>query len=318
MIAFKTNRKVAFAASAVALIAAGLAFFPASPALACSTSECMRTDAQGGIARQAWHNDQEAMYRQAEADASQQNANIPVGPPRPAPHSAIAYHPDASDYWIAAMYPNAHSAMVAAADQCNMVMGGGCKTVWQGSGYIGAARAANGDVYWMVNQDKGKIRSELGTWCKSFQLGCLDTSIYHSNSEFRKNRNRTGHNIRSPQDPARVRKLYAATAWLAGDGYNGKSWVASGYATAKQAQDVALNACKLRSGTNKPCEVGVMTGNGVIVSFKTSAGERFLVEQSEERGRQAVAQYCKQEKLTCKVHHVYDARIRGAFENIIP
>lgn len=312
------SRLVVFGASATAALAIGIGVLATAPAQACSTSECLRTDAQGSVARQAWANEQAYIQQQQQAAAEQQNSYIPPAPPRPAPYLAIAYHPDANDYWIAAMYPGAHSAMVAAEDACNAVMGGGCKTVWQGSGYIGAARTANGDVYWMVDQSKSKIKQQLATWCKSFELGCLDTSIFHANSEFRKNRSRTGPNIRGPKDPANVRKLYAATAWLAGDAYNGKSWVASGYATAKQAQDVAMNACKLRSNSNKPCEVGVTTGNGVIVSFKTQAGERFLVEQSQERALKAVAQYCKREKLTCRVHHVYNARERGAFENVIP
>lgn len=318
MKAFKPVRKAMLAALAAVPVAVGLAAFGANPAQACMTSDCLRTDAQGGIARERWQMEQQQMYNQQQAEMEQQNANIPPAPPRPAPYFAIAFHPDASDYWIAAMYPNAHSAMVAAQDQCNAVMGNGCKTTWQGSGYIGAARTANGEVYWMLDQDKGKIKNQMAEWCKAFELGCLDTAIFHANSEFRPNRNRTGHNIRFPKDPTQVRKLYAAVSWLAGDGYNGKSWIASGYATAKQAQDVALNACKLRSGSNLPCEVGITTGNGVIIVFKSSAGERFIAEQSEERARGSVAKYCKREKLTCKVHHVYDARIRGAFENIIP
>lgn len=312
----RRGRMVVLAAAGAAAITAGLGLFSAGPAQACNTADCLRTDAQGSVARQAWANEQSYMAQQ-QAEMEQQNANIPPAPPRPAPYSALAYHPDAEDYWIAAMYPDAQSAMFAARETCNAVMGGGCKTVWQGKGFIGAARTATGEVYWMIDTSKDKIKQKLSALCKPFELGCIDVSIYHSNSEFRPNRNRTGHNIRMPKDPYRVRKLYAAVAWLAGDGYNGKGWIASGYATPKQAQDVALNACKLRSGEKLPCEVAITTGNGVIVVFKTSQGERYLAEQSEDRARRSVAQFCKREKLTCSVHHVYDVRERGAFENVM-
>ncbi|MBN8502261.1 MAG: DUF4189 domain-containing protein [Sphingomonadales bacterium] len=256
------------------------------------------------------------LMAQWERDAAARN--VPPAPPRPAPYLAIAVHPEANDYWIAAMYPDAYSAMYAARNKCNEVMGGGCNAIWQGSGYIGAARTVNGEVLWIVDQNKGKIKSQLGDWCKSYQLGCIDTSIYHANSEFRKNRSKTGPNIRGPNDLATVRNQYAAVSWLAGDAYDGRGWIASGYASAKQAQDVAMNSCKLRSNNNKPCGVGITTGNGVVIAFKTSDGERFLAERDEARARKAVDIYCKQEKLTCKVHYVYDARSRGTFENIIP
>ena len=315
MIAFKTNRKVVFAASAVALIAAGLGLQVATSAPA-SAQQCT-SDSSDNRGCAVIVPSPRMIEEERRAAESQYSSAAPP-PPRPAPHSAIAYHQDADDYWIAAMYPDAYSAMYAARNECNRAMGGGCKAVWQGSGYIGAARMGNGDVLWIVDQNKNKIKTQLAEWCKPFQLGCIETSIFHSNSEFRKNRARTGPNLRVPKDPAIVRKRYAAVAWLAGDGYNGKSWIASGYATAQQAQDVALNACKLRSNNNLPCTVGIVTGNGVIVAFKTSDGVRFIAEQNEDRGRRSMVEYCKQQKLTCAVHHVYDVRDRGAFENIIP
>jgi hypothetical protein len=307
--------------SALALVAtlgtiAGLSISLSTPAGACSESQCLGTSVQANMARQAWQTNQDNMNAAHQAALDQQNAMATSGPPSPQPHAVFATHPDADDIWVAAMYPDVGAARYRAMLQCRDAMGDGCKWTWQaGRGHYGAARAPDGRVIEALGNSKGEVRKQLDEWCKVYELGCVQLGIFNARSEFRKYP-RTGDNVRAPANLANVRKLYAAAAWLDADSFDGRTWIATGYATAKQAQDVALNACNLRANNNKPCSIAVTTGNGVMVSFSLGNGlQRVLVDQSEARAREAVAKLCAREKFSCKVHHVYDARTSGVFEN---
>lgn len=306
------------AALAVGGAVAGLALTLAAPASACSTSDCLRMDAQGSNARDAWQQQQYQLQMQHQAMLDGQNAMATNLPPSPQPHAAFVSHPDADDIWVAAMYPDVPSARQRAMLQCYKAMGDGCEWTWQaGRGHYGAVRAPDGQVYEALGNSKNEVRKQLDEWCKVYELGCEPLGIFNARSEFRKGP-RTGDNIRSPKDMATVRKLYAAAAWLDADSFDGRSWIASGYSTAKQAQDVALNACNLRANNNKPCKVAITTGNGVLLSFNLGNGlQRIMAEQSEARAREAMAKFCGREKLSCKVHHIYDARTNGVFENVL-
>lgn len=255
---------------------------------------------------------------QQQAMLDQQNAQAALhGAPRAVPHVAIAFHPDASDIWVAAMYPSKEAARDRAMLQCYEVMGNGCEWTWQaGNGFIGAARSPDGQVIWATDGSKKAVQKRLDEWCKYSVLGCTPIGMFNAKSEFRPRPYR-GENIRPPKDIANVRKVYGAVSWLAEAGYNGKSWIASGYNTAKEAEDVALNACRLRSNSNINCELAVTTGNGVLISYNTGKAHRVLAEQDEARARQAVAQFCKHEKLSCTIHHIYDVRQPGVFENVM-
>lgn len=308
------------AALAVGGIVAGLALTVAAPANACSTADCLRTDAQGSIARDAWQQQQYQMNAAQQAMLDQQNGMAASLPPSPRPHAAFATHPDADDIWVAAMYPSIESARDNAMRECAEVMGSGCEWTWQaGRGFYGAARAPDGTVIEALGNSKKDVQKQLDQWCNPYELGCTMIGIFNARSEFRgRQKYRADDNIREPQNPATVRKLYAAAAWLDADSFDGRSWIASGYATAKQAQDVALNACNLRANNNKPCQVAITTGNGVLASFSTGNGlQRILAEQSDARARTAINSFCKREKLNCKVHHIYDARTNGVFENTL-
>lgn len=255
---------------------------------------------------------------QQQAMLDQQNARAAVqGSQRAEPHVAIAYHPDASDVWVAANYPSIEAASSRAMLKCSEVMGDGCEWIWQGSrGKIGVARTANGVVVVVADASEKAVRKRLDAWCNYSVLGCTPIGMFDARSEFR-GRPYRGENIRQPKDITNVRKTYAAVSWLVASGYDGRSWIASGYKTAKEAEEVALYACRLRSNNEHSCEVAISTGNGVLVSYDTGVGHRVLAEQDTARARQSIARYCSYNKLNCTIHHVYDVREPGVFENVI-
>jgi hypothetical protein len=237
--------------------------------------------------------------------------------PSPPAYAVIASHPDAADVWVAAMYPNRDSAWNAALLQCGKVMGGGCEWGWSvNRGPIGAALGADGTVHWAVGQDKKAVQKFLEQICKPYELGCQSLGFYHGRSEFRGRRKyKDADNIRYPADPNMVRKIYGAVSYMPGNNYDGKSWIASGYGTREEAEKVALNVCKMQAKLPSACVVGSSTGNGVLAFYVEGDIDSVMVEQSEARARQAIAQKCARLQKTCTVRHIYNARASGIFEN---
>ncbi len=230
---------------------------------------------------------------------------------------AVAYHPDANDIWAAALYVNKESARNVAMAACETAMGiGGCNWTWQTQGgYLGVARGADGGIYTATARKKNEVQKLLADACKVYELGCTQIGMFKHNDDFRSRANRNApDNIRMPKDMANLRKLYAAAAWVVGAGHTNKFWAATGRASLKQAQDDALALCHIQTNENPACAVVTTTGNGVLLSFMKGTDHSVIVEQSEARARQAVAQQCQREKLTCNVIDVLDARQDGVFE----
>lgn len=231
---------------------------------------------------------------------------------------AVAYHPDANDIWVAAQYPTKASARIAAMDPCGAAMGQGCEWTWQGRGVLVVARGADGQILWATHGKKSEALKMLADQCKLYELGCTQIGTFKHDDEFR-GRNRTApDNVRMPKDMQNLRKRYAAAAWITGNGQSNKFWVASGRSTRKEAQDDAVALCQIQSNENPNCAVVASTGDGVMLSFNKGASQSVIVEQSEARARQAVAQQCRREQLACTVHAVFDARQDGVFEKAFP
>lgn len=227
---------------------------------------------------------------------------------------AVAYHPDANDIWVAAQYPTKAAARIAAMDPCGAVMGNGCEWTWQGRGVLIVARGADGRIVWATNGKKSEAMKMIADQCKIYELGCTQIGSFKHDDEFRGRNRNAPDNVRMPKDLQNIRKRYAAAAWITGNGYNSKFWVASGRATLKEAQDDAVALCKIQSNENPNCASVASTGDGVLLSFRKGPSHSVIVEQSESRAMQAIAQQCKRERQACTVHEVFDARQEGMFE----
>jgi Domain of unknown function (DUF4189) len=232
---------------------------------------------------------------------------------------AVAYHPDANDIWAAALYASKEGARNAATTACESDMRvetWGCKWTWQTKGgYLGVARGADGGIYTATAPKKNEVQKLLADACKVYELGCTPIGMFKHTDDFRTRGNRNApDNIRRPKDMANLRKLYASASWVGGASHTGKFWAATGRSTMKQAQDDALALCHIQNKENPACAIVATTGNGVILSYKRGTDNAVIVEQSEARARQAVAQQCQREKLTCNVIDVLDARQDGVFE----
>ena len=243
------------------------------------------------------------------------NSSSPVAAP-PAPvrndFSAVAWHPDASDVWASARYQNQAAANDVALRHCNEVMGSGCEVIWQVNGFIGAAISPNGNIMWSANSSRGKVKKSLEDQCKEFVLGCVPIGIFKSTDGYETDGKWI--NIRKPQNMALLRKKYAAVAWVMGQGYDGTSFIATGYATYPEASSAALAECQKHYGPKLKCEIVVGTGNGFIQAFRSVEGDNFLIDQSVSRTQQALPMICKRQKLkNCVALKMYDARQPGLF-----
>jgi Domain of unknown function (DUF4189) len=235
---------------------------------------------------------------------------------------AIAYHPDANDIWAAALYVNKESARNVAMAACETAMGvGGCGWTWQTQGgYLGVARGADGQIYSITDRKKKDVQKRLADACRVYELGCTQIGMFKHTDDFRSRSNRNApDNIRMPKDIQNIRKGYAAAAWVTDKSFDKRFWVASGRATKQEAQDDAVALCKIQTNENPSCISTTVTGDGALLAFsKEGVNYSVIVEQSEARGRQAIAQQCKREGVVCTVHHVFDARTAGVFEKAFP
>jgi Domain of unknown function (DUF4189) len=240
--------------------------------------------------------------------------------PARVPYLGVAYHRDASDVWVAAQYPSGDAAMDAAQEACQAFMRDRCGATWQGpSGYIGVARAPNGDMIIIPDDTRGKVQRRIAESCKSTVLDCPMIGMFTARDRFRLLSALVGGgNVRGPSDISTVRRLYAAASWVRGADYDGTAWVASGYTRPEAAQEAALNLCRTKKANNPACEIVTSTGHGVLIGYSYSGGSGFLGELSEVRAREAMTKSCKQSKFeNCTVREVFDARRSGTFETVI-
>jgi hypothetical protein len=291
---------LAVCASIASSFAVGWQFLPAKAQtiiIVCSPGELEMMDTAGVVVG-------------CTPDPSQQPAPPPA-PPRPVPYAAVAWHPDASDVWVAAMYPDQGSARSAAIEQCSSAMGEGCQWTWQtGRGYIGVARAPNGSIFVGTDLNRTKMQKSMAETCKDYIVGCTPIGMFHTESEFRPARRRTGDNIRYPKDPQTLRKLYGALAGGIGDHF----FMAGGHSSAKEAEDQALAACRATMSSAGNCTSLTWTGNGYITIFKGPSDDRlFMIEQTLDRRDAAVTKYCSDRKWKCTLERTFDVRRPGVF-----
>jgi len=220
--------------------------------------------------------------------------------------AAIAWHVDAADVWVDGNYSGANNVgEQGALDACNSVMGGGCTsagTWWNSS--IAIIRDKEGYFYKGWVGEDGAGRDQVLAECSAKQL--LPCEVFATI--------RASTDRRSPG--AKVRKYFAASAWVAGsadDGYNAKLYVASGYRSADAASAAAIAACS--DATSLPCETNALTGNGFIQAYRLDGNnDTATTETSARRAKQAAQTNCKKQKSkTCDLQALFDSRKPGLF-----
>lgn len=236
------------------------------------------------------------------------DSGAPTGPAAPrgpaGSHAAFAWHADAADIWVDGNYVSANNiAERSVLDACNRVMGGGCMSpgVWSNSS-MAIIRNRAGDLFKGWLGDGGAERDKVLAECSAKQpLPCEVIATIKSST-----------NRRSPG--ASVRKLYAASAWVAGTvGYDGKLYVASGHRTLDAATAAAIKACT--DATSRTCETTAWGGNGFIQAYKVSdGGGGATVETSAQRAKQAAQINCrKKNSSSCELGPLFDSRKPGLF-----
>lgn len=232
-------------------------------------------------------------------------ASVPSAPRGPVnTHAALAWHPDAADVWVDGNYTGPNNiAGRSVIDACNKVMGGGCVSpgTWSNSS-MAIIRDRGGDLFKGWLGEGGAERSKVLAECSARQLlPCEVIATIKSST-----------NRRSPG--ASVRKLYVASAWVAGTvGYDGKLYVASGHRSMDAATAAAIKACG--DATSRKCETNAWTGNGFIQAYQLSdGGGGATAETSAQRARQAAQMNCrKQNSKSCELVALFDSRKPGLF-----
>lgn len=216
-------------------------------------------------------------------------------------YGAIVWHPDADDVWMAGYRNNADAAKGEALEACNREMGGGCTSIgdWNNSSMT-IMRDSQGGLWNGWNGQGGASRKRVLAECSSKQL--LPCEILHS---FGADKRRY-----SPQPTAR--KFYASAAWVYGEGYEGRLYIASGHRGLVAAEQAALAACAAASASTQ-CRVAASVGNGLIQPFKANSDTNVVAERTAKRGAQAAQADCKRRQSKCQVQRSYDSRIPGQF-----
>ncbi|MCW5646923.1 MAG: DUF4189 domain-containing protein [Sphingopyxis sp.] len=213
---------------------------------------------------------------------------------------SVAFHADADDVWMAGNWNNADTARREALAACNRDMGGGCASIgdWNNSSMT-IIRDSQGGLWNGWNGQGGASRKRVLAECSSKQL--LPCEILHS---FGADKRRY-----SPRPTAR--KLYASAAWVYGEGYDGRLYIASGHRSVGAANDAALAACAAASASR--CRIAAGVGNGVIQPFKSNSDTNVVAERTAKRGAEAAQADCKRRAGKCQIQRAYDSRIPGAF-----
>jgi len=217
-------------------------------------------------------------------------------------YAAIAWHPDAADIWVDGNYTGPNAAERGALEMCNQVMGGGCTSTgeWSNSAML-VIRDRRGSFYNAWAGDGNSERRRVLAECSAKQL--LPCEVF---ATIRSNTSR-----RSPS--ASARKFYAASAWIDGEGYDHKLYVASGFRTADAASAAAVKACS--DATSRPCKTYMWTGNGFIQAYRLNrTDDSATVETTAKRAQEAVRLNCKKLKsATCELQALFDSRKPGLF-----
>lgn len=214
-------------------------------------------------------------------------------------YGAIAWHPDADDVWMFGNWTGPNAAEQEALAACNQAMGGGCTSAgeWHNSSMT-IVRDSQGQLYGGWNGEGGRMRKQALADCRARQrLPCEMVGSFGSSKR------------RYVPDLARARKIYAVAAWVLGEGYDGRLYIAGGHSRLPDAQAAAIAACT--KATSRTCQVAATVGNGVLMAYDLGASTSVIAERTAKRARQAAEADCKERRAKCKAHTVYDSRTPG-------
>lgn len=216
-------------------------------------------------------------------------------------YGSAAWHPDADDVWMMGNWNGPGPAEREALAACNRDMGGGCSSIgeWNNSSMT-IMRDSQGMLYNGWNGQGGASRKRVLADCSSRQL--LPCEILHS----------FGADKRSYAPRPTARKLYASAAWVYGDGYNGRLYIASGHREAAAADAAALAACAAATASTS-CRIAAAVGNGVLQPFKSNSDTNIVAERTPKRAAAAAAADCKRRTSKCQVQRSFDSRAPGTF-----
>lgn len=216
-------------------------------------------------------------------------------------YGAVAWHPDVDDVWMRGGEAGSQYAEARALDECNRAMGGGCTSIgeWNNSSMT-IIRDSGGLLYYGWDGQGGAARERSLAKCSSQQL--LPCEVLHSFDSGKRSYN---------PNLAAARKLYATAAWVFGEGYDHRLYIASGHRNYAAADAAALAACA--AATGRTCRIAATVGNGVIQPFKANSDTSIVAERNARRAVQAAHGDCKRRASTCAVQRAFDSRTAGNF-----
>ncbi len=214
-------------------------------------------------------------------------------------YGAIAWHADADDVWMSGNWTGPNAAEQEALAACNQAMGGGCTSAgeWHNSSMT-ILRDNQGGLYGGWNGQGGQMRKKALADCRAKQL--LPCEVLGSFSSSKR---------RHTPDIATARKIYAAAAWVWGEGFDNRLYIASGHRQLADAEAAALAACA--KATGRKCQIAAGVGNGVLMIYRPGTDISIVAERTSKRARQAAEADCKQRKAKCTVQTAYDSRAAG-------
>lgn len=197
-------------------------------------------------------------------------------------YAGMAYHPDASDVWVAGNYNGPRTAVSAALSACSRVMGDGCQSDgdWWNT-KLDVLRNARGDLYFVFGSLSRRDRKAAVDACQAGRpLACEKIGTFRAHT-------------RRHLPGAEARKVYGAAAWVkSGRPYDGKLYIASGAATLADASQRALSACEAANSAGN-CDIEEYTGSGVLQPFLAGEDDMVITETGSQRARLAAENICK-------------------------
>ena len=222
-------------------------------------------------------------------------------------HFAIAAHPDAADMWVAIGYPNGASAQQAAVAACNQDMGTGCQfmiTSYNSSYSIGIG--ATGRVYTNWDSSAAKAKKRMLAECRKIGDVCVETSHGTASPGRKIAGSASNYNREIWRPTGNFRHQFASAAWVEPNDQGGSNdvWIATGYRSAQEAENAALQSCMHDSGHS--CAAARTVASVFLYIAQTKDGEIRLGSSPTEKMAQSIMRANCGKSAKCKLVALYN------------
>jgi hypothetical protein len=230
-------------------------------------------------------------------------------------YAAVVMHTDANDVWAVSDILSKREGHDILLNRCTSIMGSGCKvTMTVQNATIAIGRDQRGLLWNDWGETPKKAEKKMMATCAAQGGRCKLMRNFKATPGFAFE-GVPEIDLRTFYfpDPATVRNIYGATAWIDGKNDTAQAsmvWISTGKATMATAENDAVAQCQ--KATQAKCSNAVRSINGFIgIAYDSDGGTKLSTDLSKKEAEAAVLKNCKKDKKKCSNIQTVDARQPG-------